>query len=83
MKKKEKITIRDLGRKKSMSEDTVGDFYTVTTILAEDGRIMKGFGEWTEDWEIGDTIEGNIKNKYQKSKKGNIKKTIIIKKPKS
>ncbi|MFW5902975.1 MAG: hypothetical protein ACOCTT_03740 [archaeon] len=80
MRKKETITIKDIGRKKRPSNDVAGELYTITTVMDEQGRIITGFGEWTENWEIGDKITGILETKFNKEEGGNITKEIIIKK---
>ena len=54
------IIIKALQRKQQPSTKNPGQTYTVTKILALDGKTYSGIGKWTENWKENDTIEANV-----------------------
>ena len=61
----EKITIAQIGRKQNPSKYKPGETYTITTIVDTLNRTMSAVGKWSETWQVGQTIDAEIKtDKY-------------------
>jgi single-stranded DNA-binding protein len=76
----EKIKIEKLGRKTQPSKYGDGT-YAITTIQDQKGRKIAGIGKWTEGWNVGDIIEGEIEVKKYTDKDGFEQTSLNIKNP--
>ncbi len=77
----EKITIVKLGRKQQPSKYKPGETYSITTVLDQNGRKLSGIGKWTENWKIGDIIEGTVEERKWTDKDGFEQISLSIKDP--
>ncbi len=65
-----KITIKKVGRKDMPSKFKEGETYKMTTVLDDKNRKMTAFGQWAENWKVGDEVEVTIKEKTWRDKDG-------------
>lgn len=79
----EKIKIIKIGRKQQPSKFKPGETYSITTILDEKNRKLTAMGPWSENWKIGDEIEGTIEEKKWTDKDGFEQTNLNIKNPNS
>lgn len=78
----QKIQITKIGRKQNPSKFKEGETYTITTIVdGISGKKMSTFGNWADNWKVGDTVEGIIESKTWKDKDGFDQQSWNIKNP--
>ncbi len=77
----EKIKIAKLARKQQPSKYKQGETYSITTIMDEKGRKIAGLGQWTENWKVGDEIEGDVQEKKWTDRDGFEQTSLTINNP--
>lgn len=77
----EKITIKKIGRKALPNKYKPGETYNLTTILDDTDRKLTTTGTWADNWQIGDEIEGEIKEKKWMDKDGFEQVSLTIENP--
>ena len=66
----EKITIIKIGRKQNPSKYKPGTTYSITTVLDDKNRKLTAMGKWSDEWKVGDVIDGIVEEKKWTDKDG-------------